>query len=285
MGAPMAERLAAVGHEVTVWNRTAARAQEFARVHGTPAAATPREAAQGAELVLTMVADPQAVREVATGDQGLLAGASPGTIWVDSSTIDPDTSRELAGRAQARGVRHLDAPVLGSIPEASSGKLLMVVGGDEKDFQAARPVLERLAREIFYVGGQGQGNQMKLVLNSLLAGFTEVLAEATVLGLKGGLSRQDLQQVIGEAHFASPWLKGKLTRFFEEQGPVNFTLPMMLKDLNLIEQVAARKGALTPSLEAARAEFEQASRSGYAARDYSDIFSFLLKQSGNGQEQ
>ena len=183
MGGGMAANWLAKGFEVAVWNRTAAKAQTLAG-KGAKVAATPREAATGADFIFAMVADDAASRSVWLGADGALAGAKGGAIGVESSTLTPDWVRELAHEAQARGVGFLDAPVGGSRPAAASGELRFFVGGDPQTYEAARPALAAVGNKMDLLGPVGAGATWKLINNQLAAGQIAALAEALAVAKK-----------------------------------------------------------------------------------------------------
>ncbi len=151
MGRRMAKNVLKAGHALRVYNRTTAKTEELRKL-GATVAGSPREAAQGADAVITMVADPPALRAVLEGPEGALAGCRPGTLVVDMSTVDPETSKTMAVQAQASGLRYLEAPVTGGVGAAEQGTLLIMVGGTMEDFQAAKPLLETMGKKVLRVG-------------------------------------------------------------------------------------------------------------------------------------
>jgi 3-hydroxyisobutyrate dehydrogenase-like beta-hydroxyacid dehydrogenase len=171
MGAAMAERLASQGVAVVVYNRSRERAAALAERIGATVASSPAEAAAGADVTITMVADDLAVRALFEGPDGVAAGVRPGTVAVDCSTVLPETIRSVAGAVQARGAGILDAPVSGSVGSTLAGDLTIMVGGAAADLERARPVLERLARRVFHLGPLGTGAAMKLAVNTLIFGL------------------------------------------------------------------------------------------------------------------
>ena len=186
MGGPMARRIVAAGLPTTVWNRGPERAAPFAAL-GASVAKTPREAASGADVVCTMLSDPAAVEAVASGADGLVAGLSPGALWLDFSTVTPAASRSFAERARAAGARFCDVPVAGGVKAAADGTIKLLAGGDPADLESGRPVFDAVSRGVLRFGDVGQGSAMKLVNNLIfgvsLAAFGEALGLAKTLGL------------------------------------------------------------------------------------------------------
>src|SRR5260370_26029406 len=197
MGTPMAQRLLDAGYPLTVYDHTAARAEQFARGRAQ-VARTPREAADRSDVVVLMVADDEAVREVVLGEAGALAAARQGTVLLDMSTVSPEANRRLAAAGRARGVEVLDTPVSGSVPQAQQGSLVIFVGGERSAFERCLPILRVLGQHVFHMGPSGAGNTMKLVVNTLLGVEMQAIAEALALGEKAGLERGTLLDVLGQ---------------------------------------------------------------------------------------
>ena len=281
MGAPMALNLAKKGHALTVWNRTHARAQAFAAAapSGVSVAATPREAAREAELVVTMLADPAAVERAALGPDGYLASLRAGAIAVDMSTVDPALARKLDGEARARGAHFLDAPVSGTRKPAEDGTLLIMAGGDEDVFARARPALEAMGRPR-RMGPVGQGMAMKLVLNGLGAHMMTGFAAVLTLGRTQGLATDDMLAVIGGGAFSSPLYAGKGPRIKQRDFRPDFTVALMRKDQDLVLRTAASVGFAMPTLAAIRDVLDQAIAAGYGELDLSGVVRLFEDQAG-----
>jgi 3-hydroxyisobutyrate dehydrogenase len=246
MGSRMATRLLEAGYSLTVYNRTREKALPLAQ-RGASIAATPREAVLGSDVVMFSLADDRAVGQVMHGPEGALGAADKDKIFIDLSTVYPETSRRLSAAAQAKGARMIEAAVSGSTPQVVQGALIVLVGGDESAFQESRPILEVLGRKVFYLGPSGAGSSMKLVVNTLLAVGQMALAEAIVLGLKSGLDKNHLLEVLGEVAVVSPAQKAKLESARREDYPVTFPLRLMCKDLGLILRQAAEVSAPMPA--------------------------------------
>jgi 3-hydroxyisobutyrate dehydrogenase-like beta-hydroxyacid dehydrogenase len=234
MGSRMAANLARADYELTVWNRTAARATEFAAQHpGATAVSTPSEAAQRGEIVVTMVVDGPQVEQVLLGDQGAATAARPGTLFVDCSTIGPAAARAIGGRLADLSLELVDAPVTGSAPRAEDGTLTVMVGGSEQAFDRARPVLETVGRLIVHAGPLGHGQMVKVINNSVAAANATVVGEALLVAKRAGVDLDALTRVMGAGSGASAMLELKAGAMREHDFQPLFKLGHMLKDVRL----------------------------------------------------
>ena len=270
MGERMGRRLLDAGHELAVYNRTAARTAALAAA-GAAVAATPREAAAGAEVVVTMLADPDAVRALAYGADGLLAGMAGGALWIDLSTVSPDESREYAAAARERGLRMIDAPVSGSLTAADKGKLVFLAGGAAEDVASARPVFSALGRDHVHLGPSGAGSAGKLAVNVFLLAAMAAAAEAMRLGTSEGVDPAALLDGLTRTEIVPAWAAGKLERLREGDLRPAFTLALADKDLRLIEQTAAGSGLELPLLDAVRGLYAAAVAAGRGDLDFSAV--------------
>jgi 3-hydroxyisobutyrate dehydrogenase-like beta-hydroxyacid dehydrogenase len=269
MGAPMAARVAAAGHALTAYNRTP---RPEAVPPGARGAATPREAARDAEVVITMVADARALDALLDGPDGVLAGAPAGAVLVDMSTIGPDAARAVAARAAERDVAFLDAPVSGSTPAARSGELVAIVGGDAAALERARPVLATMTRAQLHLGPTGAGAAMKLALNAALAVTNQTIAEALALAERSGIARERAYDVLAAGALASPYVGYKREAFLDPDGtPVAFAIDLMAKDVALAAGLARDVGVALPVVDAARAQLERARDAGLGQRDLAAV--------------
>jgi 3-hydroxyisobutyrate dehydrogenase-like beta-hydroxyacid dehydrogenase len=203
-------------------------------------AATPREAAADADIVVTMVADPPALVAVLEGPGGVFAGCRPGTLVVDMSTVDPETSRAMAAKAQARGLGYLEAPVTGGVGAAEQGTLTIMAGGSAEDFAAAKPLLETMGKKILYVGPMGHGSVLKLATNVVAAGIVALMGEALTLATKAGLDPTMVVEVLAER---SPLIGRAGPRVFSGDFSPNFPLRLAAKDVRLALDAARVVGA------------------------------------------
>jgi len=270
MGERMGRRLLDAGHELAVYNRTAARTAALAAA-GAEVAATPREAAAGAEAVLTVLADPDAVRAVVYGDDGLLAGIDDGALWIDLSTVSPGDSRQYAAAAHERGVRMIDAPVSGSLTAADKGKLVFLVGGAANDVVSARPVFSALGRDSVHLGPSGAGSAGKLAVNAFLLAAMAAAVEAVRLGTAEGVDPAALLAGVTRTEIVPAWAVGKLERLQAGDLRPAFALALADKDLRLIEQTAAVSGVELPLLDAVRGLYAAAVAAGRGDLDFSAV--------------
>jgi 3-hydroxyisobutyrate dehydrogenase-like beta-hydroxyacid dehydrogenase len=251
MGSAMASTLDRQGAAVTVYNRTRSRAEELADRIGATVAPSPAEAAAGADVLITMVADDDAVRALYRNGDGVLDGLTEQTIAVDMSTVLPDTIRGLEADVRARGAGVLDAPVSGSVPLAEAGTLTIMVGGTAADLDRARPALEALSSRIFHLGPLGTGATIKLAVNAIVFGLGSSIAEALVLAEKAGVDRRLAYDVFAASTFRSPFVDYKRDAFVDpDAAPVAFSVGLAQKDLRLILELARRVHAAMPQAEA-----------------------------------
>jgi 3-hydroxyisobutyrate dehydrogenase-like beta-hydroxyacid dehydrogenase len=243
MGSRMAANLARAGFELTVWNRTASKAQAFASEHRAGTAATPAQAATEAELVITMVVDGDQVAEVLLGADGAASGAARGTLFVDCSTIGPAATTEIGARLAAQGHELLDAPVTGSAPRAQDGTLTIMAGGSQTAFARARPALEAMGRLIVHAGPLGHGQMVKLINNAVAATNAAVVGEALLVGRRAGVDLDALTQVMGAGSGASVMLELKAGPMREHDFTPLFKLEHMLKDVRLCLEEGQAAGA------------------------------------------
>lgn len=272
MGTPMAMRLLHAGHELTVWNRTPGRTDSLAAA-GATVAGSPAEAGAGAEFAITMVATPEALHEVVLGENGLATALGPGQAYIDMSTVGPDAVATIAARLP-QGVTVVDAPVRGSVPQATEGHLEVFVGASDEDFERVRPILESLGT-VAHVGGPGAGAAMKLVANLVLGVSISAIGEALALGEAQGLGRAPLLDML-EGSQLGPAVRAK--RAYIESGhyPPNFKLRHAAKDLRLVVEAAATVDRDLKVSAAARAWLDSGARGGAADLDYSAVVATIV---------
>jgi 3-hydroxyisobutyrate dehydrogenase-like beta-hydroxyacid dehydrogenase len=247
MGFPMAGHLARAGHTVTVYNRTAAKAEQWVAKHGGRAAATPAAAAAGAELVMLCVGNDSDVRAVALGAEGALAGMKAGTILVDHTTASASVAREVHAAAKARGVQFLDAPVSGGQAGAENGKLTIMVGGDADAFALAEPVLACYARAVTLMGGPGSGQLTKMVNQICIAGLVQGLSEGINFGMRAGLDIEQVLDVIGKGAAQSWQMDNRGKTMAADKFDFGFAVDWMRKDLAICIAEARNNGAGLPT--------------------------------------
>jgi 3-hydroxyisobutyrate dehydrogenase len=270
MGSGMAGRLLAAGHEVTVWNRTPEKAARLVE-GGARLASSPRQAAQDADAIIAMVADDTASRTTWTGDSGALAGAKPGNVVIESSTLTTAWITELAGLARAAGCEFLDAPVTGSRSHAENGELLFLVGGDAATLERVRPVLKAMSRDVVHVGPVASGARLKLVNNFLCAVQAASLGEAMALMESSGLNLETALPVLLNGAPGSPLFKALTPRMTTRDYAVNFILSLMKKDLTYAIAEGKEHGLTLTSAFTARDLFSRAEANGWGGADFSAV--------------
>jgi len=279
MGAPMAIRLVEAGHDVVVWNRSPERASAVVE-KGARQAASPAEAASTAEAVVTMLATPDALESVVFGsgsdDRGLASGLRPGTTLIEMSTVGPDAVRQLAGRL-GDGVDVLDAPVLGSVPQATDGSLKIFAGGAQATFDRWRTVLEVLGRPVRF-GALGSGAAMKLVANSTLGAVMSAVGEALALADGLGLDQALVLDTLAESPVGAT-VESKRALIESGEYEPNFALALAAKDLRLVDEAARGVGIEAWVAAAARAHYDDADRAGLGSLDYSAVIAHVRASS------
>jgi 3-hydroxyisobutyrate dehydrogenase/2-hydroxy-3-oxopropionate reductase len=276
MGGSMARALATAGFEVVAWNRTASAAETLAAELGGRAVNRPAEVAAAADVCVSMLADGSAVEAVFRGPDGLLAGARPGSVLVDCSTVAPSTIRAFEADARAVGAGLLDAPVSGSVALAESGALTIMVGGEAADLELARAVLDGLAKTVFHMGPLGSGAAMKLAVNTVIFGLNEALAEGLVLAEAAGIDRTRAYGVLVASAAGAPYVGYKRAAFLEpDTAPVAFALDLAAKDLRLIAELAGELGVPMPQAVTNLEAILAASAGGRGDRDFSAVATHL----------
>jgi 3-hydroxyisobutyrate dehydrogenase-like beta-hydroxyacid dehydrogenase len=281
MGRPMGMNLLKAGHRLTVWNRTASRADELVAAGAIPAK-TPREAAADADVLLTMVSDPPALEEVLWGAGGRGIGPSDaalpalksGSIYIDSSTVSPDMARKIAAACAEKGVRFLDAPVTGGDWGAKKGELVFMIGGDEQTLKAVEPILAVMGKRWFLLGPNGAGQTIKLAMNSILALEVQALSEALALVTAAGLSGEKLIEVLQSSMARSGVLDVKAPNLLKGEYPPSFPLRLMYKDISLALDLAAKLGLTLPAASAAGETYGKVKAAAKEDLDYSAVMKF-----------
>jgi 3-hydroxyisobutyrate dehydrogenase-like beta-hydroxyacid dehydrogenase len=281
MGSRMASRLQGAGYPLTVYNRTRERTEPFAR-RGGQVANIPAELARAVDVVMLSVTDDAALEGIMRGADGVLAGVHDGVTVIDLSSVSPAISRTLAKEVGEKGGSMLDAPVSGSTPQAEQGALNILVGGDEDTYRRCQPILKVLGEQ-FYLGPNGMGLVMKLVVNTLLGVGVQSLAEALVLGEGAGLERDRCLEVLGHMVVVSPAQKSKLENFRNDSYPTSFPLQHMDKDYGLIAELAAERHVAMPAAEAAH-QMTKAARAQGLEEDFSVVIRVMERLAGIDRE-
>jgi 3-hydroxyisobutyrate dehydrogenase-like beta-hydroxyacid dehydrogenase len=265
MGRPMAGRLLGAGHELVVWNR---RADRIAHLEGAAAASSPAKAAAGADFLITMLATPEALEQVLFGTEGLAPALSPGQVFIDMSTVGPDEVRSAAARLP-KGVPLVDAPVRGSVPQATSGHLEIFVGATDENYERVRPILEALGT-VRHAGGPGSGAALKLVANLVLGAAIVALGEALSLGESLELKQNTLLDTLADSPIG-PIVKAKRANVESGDFAPSFKLKHAAKDLRLVTETAAARGRELKQARVNRAWLDEAAERGAADLDFSEV--------------
>ena len=278
MGAPMAANLVRAGHDLIVWNRTAEKATAFASEHGSTAAATPAEAVEQAEIVITMLADDAALSDCHRGDQGIQSGLKAGALVIDMGTSSPALVSALAEEVSARECQFVDAPVSGSVAAATGATLTILAAGQADAVQRARPVLEAMGAKVYHLGGTGNGAAMKLAVNTVVHGLNCSLSEALVLAEKAGIPRTSAYEVFLNSAVAAPFVQYR-QETFERPGevPVAFRMVLAEKDLRLAQELAEACDAELPQAARNRDIFSRAIEAGFGDSDESAVAEYLRR--------
>jgi 3-hydroxyisobutyrate dehydrogenase-like beta-hydroxyacid dehydrogenase len=279
MGQPMALNLVKAGFKVTAYNRTPSKAEAL-KAAGAAVAASPAEAARGADYVVIIVSDSAAVEEVVTGQNGVIETIRPGAIVIDSSTISPMVSRRLACLLAGKGAKMLDAPVTGSKHGAEKGELTFMIGGEKETFEQAMPVLKVLGKKHIYCGQHGLGLSAKLAMNSILATMIAIFAEGFVLAAKAGVPPATMLEIMqsslarnGIVDFKAPFVfKGDFTPYFP--------LKLMHKDLELAMETAYAQNVPLPTTAAVKEVYGVAKAQGKGDLDYAAVITYLEEVAG-----
>lgn len=271
MGTAIARRLTGFGHKVTVWNRTREKTRALAAA-GAKVAATPAQLASVSEIVITILTDAEAIDAVYLGRDALLAGSVAGKLFIEMSTVRPETERALAAKVRAKRAALIDCPVGGTVGPASEGKLFGLVGGDAADVARAKSVLDQLCRRVEHVGPVGAGASMKLAINLPIQVYWQSFGEALSLCKPLGLDPVRLMHIFADTSGAPKVLErrsGDIAAALggREISPVNFDVDSVRKDLRTMIEEAEALGCRLPLVERALECFEQAAREGFGARD------------------
>ncbi len=246
MGYPMAGYLKKGGHDVTVYNRTAARAAKWKKKYGGKTAKTPREAAKGAEMVFCCVGNDDDLRSVVLGKDGAFAGMGKGSLFIDNTTASADVARELDALARKKGVGFIDAPVSGGQAGAENGALTVMCGGRQKDFKRANPVIDCYAGTVILLGKTGSGQLTKMVNQLCIAGIVQGLAEGMNFGMRSGLDMEKVIAVISKGAAQSWQMDNRASTMVQGKFDFGFAVDWMRKDLGICIEEANKSGARLP---------------------------------------
>ncbi|MFS0561527.1 NAD(P)-dependent oxidoreductase [Terribacillus sp. 179-K 1B1 HS] len=276
MGQNMAANLLEKGEQLVVYNRTKEKAQALLD-KGAIWAESPRKVGEQADIVFTMLTDPQAVQAVAYGEDGLFSGMKESSLWVDVSTVKPAFTKEMAEAARAHQIRFVDAPVSGSKAPAQQGKLHFLVGGDAQDVKEITPLLEKMGQSIQHMGANGNGSATKLAVNMLLVQSLTGLSEAISFGEAVGLDREHLMDVLLALPVTSDIQAGKRDTILQQNFDPQFPLEHAYKDLQQISETAYEAGAPLPMTNSVKELYALAKKNGYGKQDVAAVYALLAR--------
>jgi 3-hydroxyisobutyrate dehydrogenase-like beta-hydroxyacid dehydrogenase len=280
MGSRMAANLQKQGRAIVVFNRTRAKAEPLLGPCGT-FSDSPAKVADQVDILFTMLANPDAVEEVALRANGFLNYLRPNALWVDCSSVNPSFSKKMAAAAAARQIRFIDAPVTGSAAVATEGTLVFWVGAEDADLETIRSLLLCMGNKIVHVGGHGMGTSMKMVINLLIGNAMAAFAEGMALGEGLGISRKALFDSLLGTPAVAPFLASKREKIENRNYDPEFPLRWMQKDMHLASVSAYESGVAMPLTNAAKELYRLAMREGHATKDFSAIYDFLTTISQN----
>ena len=279
MGSAAVHRLLAAGYEVTVWNRTRAKAEPLLEA-GARWADTPRDVAERSEVIFTMVTNTAAVQAVTEGPDGIIAGLRPGKVYVDMSTASPANTRALAAQVAGTGAQMLDAPVSGTAIVVDQGKASLMVGGDEATFERVRPILEAIGPKVFHVGPNGAAVTMKIAINLSLAVQMLAFSEGVLIAEKSGIARERVVEVMLASVIASPMVAYRGPLVLGHPDEVWFDCHMMQKDLNLALELGQELEVPLPTTAVTNEFLTAATGMGIGDLDFAVLFDVLAAMSG-----
>src|SRR6476661_123633 len=274
MGGAIAQRLTDQGFEIVAWDH-AEKARQLAAGRGVRIAANPKAIAAETEMVISIITEDHGVWKVFTGRNGLLEADIQGKLFIEMSTLQPATGRELAPLVEAKGARLIESPVLGTIPSVHEGKLFSLAGGRAEDIDRARVVLDKLTRRIAHMGPHGSGYAMKLAVNLGLGAYIQALSESLALGTKQGLSLDQMLDVLQEAPYASGWMKSKIGVMKGEKPEMTLDIRTLRKDIMSAVATGALSGVPMPLSAGTLASLSAAVANGYGSGDLGEMPKFL----------
>jgi 3-hydroxyisobutyrate dehydrogenase-like beta-hydroxyacid dehydrogenase len=277
MGSRMAHNLLNNNYSLIVNNRTKEKAESLLKA-GAEWADSPLDVGTEADIIFTMLSNPEAVYEVSLGEEGFLSGMKEDSLWVDCSTVNPTFSREMAKKADECHVRFMDAPVAGTKQPAEKGELIFFAGGNQKDFEEVKPLLEKMGKKIVHMGECGKGTSMKMVVNLMLGVAMASFSEALVLGEALGFDKETIFNTLLGGPVTAPFLTAKKEKFAEDKYETEFPLQWMHKDLTLVSDTADETDITLPTASAVKEVFSMAKQKGFGELDFSALYRFLSKK-------
>jgi 3-hydroxyisobutyrate dehydrogenase len=274
MGTAISQRLHQQGFELVGWDHNADVNRTLA-AGGLRIGANARDVAAQSEIVISIITEDHGVRRIFNGPDGFLSGDVKGKLFIEMSTLQPMTGRELAPLVDAKGARLIESPVLGTIPQVRDGKLFALVGGRAEDLDRARPVLEKMTRRIAHMGPNGAGYAMKLAVNLGLGAYIQAVSESLALGLKQGLTLDQMLDVLQEAPYASGWLKSKIDVLKGAPAEMTLDIRTLRKDLMSAVATGALTGVPMPLSAATLVSLSAAVADGYGSGDLAELPKFV----------
>jgi 3-hydroxyisobutyrate dehydrogenase-like beta-hydroxyacid dehydrogenase len=274
MGAAMSQRLRGQGFEVIGWDQDGAATYRAGEA-GSRIAGSAREVAAASDIVISSITEDNGARRIFRGPDGFLQGDVSGKLFIEMSTLQPMTGRELAPLVEAKGARLIEAPVLGTIPQVRAGTLFAMVGGKPEDLARARPVLDKMTRRILHMGPHGAGYAMKLAANIGLGAYVQAIAESLALGLKQGLALEQMVDALQESATACPWLKAKAGVLNGEKGDMTLDIRTLRKDMMSAVATGALTGVPMPLSAGTLASLSAAVEGDYGSDDIAELPKFF----------
>ncbi len=278
MGYPMAGYISKAGHNVTVFNRTKSKAEKWIDEYKGKMAETPAEAAKDAEYIFTCVGNDNDLREVSMGENGLYNTAKKGSVYIDNSTVSAEICRELYKAAKDKGFDFLDAPISGGQPGAESGKLTVMVGGDEKIFSKAKPIIDCYSQKVNLIGPSGSGQLTKMMNQMCIAGAVQGLSEAINFGINAGLDMDKVMDTISKGAAQSWQMENRYRSMTDNKFDFGFAVDWMRKDLAIVIEEAKRNGSPIPVTEIVDSYYAKVQEMGGNRWDNSSLIALLKKK-------
>ena len=278
MGYPMAGYISKAGHNVTVFNRTKSKAEKWIDEYKGKMAETPAEAAKDAEYIFTCVGNDNDLREVSMGKNGLYNTAKKGSVYIDNSTVSAEICRELYKAAKDKGFDFLDAPISGGQPGAESGKLTVMVGGDEKIFSKAKPIIDCYSQKVNLIGPSGSGQLTKMMNQMCIAGAVQGLSEAINFGINAGLDMDKVMDTISKGAAQSWQMENRYRSMTDNKFDFGFAVDWMRKDLAIVIEEAKRNGSPIPVTEIVDGYYAKVQEMGGNRWDNSSLIALLKKK-------
>ena len=278
MGYPMAGYISKAGHNVTVFNRTKSKAEKWIDEYKGKMAETPAEAAKDAEYIFTCVGNDNDLREVSMGENGLYNTAKKGSVYIDNSTVSAEICRELYKAAKDKGFDFLDAPISGGQPGAESGKLTVMVGGDEEIFSKAKPIIDCYSQKVNLIGPSGSGQLTKMMNQMCIAGAVQGLSEAINFGINAGLDMDKVMDTISKGAAQSWQMENRYRSMTDNKFDFGFAVDWMRKDLAIVIEEAKRNGSPIPVTEIVDSYYAKVQEMGGNRWDNSSLIALLKKK-------